>query len=167
MRSSLPVVQSRGRLVLVVACVAVIVVSSAAATTATLSPKAVFSARVRAIGTQAQHALLALPPVTASSTPTDAAAAAGQLQAIYQRVAGRMAALTPPKAIAADFKILRGSYQAAARYAGAWRDAILHGTAQQVADASHKLYINPESVRGSNAMARMSVKGYYFGTFFH
>jgi hypothetical protein len=78
-----------------------------------------------------------------------------------------MAALMVPKAIAADFKILRASYQAAARYASAWREAILHGTAQQAADASHKLYLNPESVRGSNAMARISVKGYYFGTFFH
>ncbi|HWX09435.1 MAG TPA: hypothetical protein VNY33_05620, partial [Gaiellaceae bacterium] len=67
----------------------------------------------------------------------------------------------------ANFKILLASYSAAARYAGAWRDAILHGTAQQAADAAHKLFLNPESVRGSNAMARISVKGYYFGTFFH
>ena len=144
-----------------------IVVSSAAAATAKPSPKAAFSARVRAIGTQAQQALLALPPATAQSNPTDAAATAAQLQAIYQRVARRMAALTPPKAIKADFKILLASYQAAARYAGAWRDAILHGTAQQAADASHKLYLNPENVRASNAMARISLKGYYFGTFFH
>ena len=97
----------------------------------------------------------------------EVAAAAAQLQAIDQRVARRMAALTPPKAIKADFKILLASYQAAARYAGAWRDAILHGTAQQAADASHKLYLNPESVRAGNAMARISLKGYYFGTFFH
>jgi hypothetical protein len=152
---------------LVVACVALIVVSSAAAATPTLSPKAAFNARVRAIGTQAQHALLALPPATPSSTVADAAATADQLQAIYQRVVRRMAALKPPKAIAADFKILLASYQAAARYAGAWRDAILHGTAQQAADASHKLYLNPESVRASSAMARISLKGYYFGTFFH
>jgi hypothetical protein len=110
---------------------------------------------------------LALPPAIGSSNPTDAAATAAQLQAIYQKVARRMAALTPPKAIKADFKILLASYQAAARYAGAWRDAILHGTAQQAADAAHKLYLNPESVRGSNAMARISLKGYYFGTFFH
>jgi hypothetical protein len=152
---------------LVLAGVAMIVVSSAAAATATLSPKAAFSARVRAIGTQAQHSLLALPPATPTSTLADAAATAGQLQAIYQRVAQRMAALTPPKAIKADFKILLAMYQADARYAGAWRDAILNGTAQQAADASHKLYLNPESVRASNAMARMSLKGYYFGTFFH
>jgi hypothetical protein len=143
---------------LVVAGVAMIVGSSAAAATEKPSPKAAFNARVRAIGTQAQHALLALPP---------AAATAGQLQAIYQQVARRMAALTPPKAIKADFKILLASYQAAARYAGAWRDAILHGTAQQVADAAHRLYLNPESVRAGNAMARISLKGYYFGTFFH
>ena len=141
-----------------------IVVSSA---TATLSPKAAFNARVRAIGTQAQHALLVLPVATASSTPADAAATAGQLQAIYQRVARRMAALTPPKAIAADFKILRASYQAAAGYAGAWRDAILNGTAQQAADASHKVYLSQENLRATNAMARISLKGYYFGTFFH
>ena len=159
-------VQSRGRVLLVVAGVALIVASSAAAATAKPSPKAAFSARVRAIGTQAQQAVLAMP-ATAPSNPTDAAATAGQLQAIYQRVARRMAALTVPKAIAADFKILRASYQAGARYASAWREAILHGTAQQSADASHKLYLNPESVRGSNAMARISVKGYYFGTFFH
>jgi hypothetical protein len=149
---------------LVVAGVAVIVVSGA---TATVSPKAVFDARVRAIGAQAQHALLALPPATPSSSPTDAAATAGQLQAIYQRVARRMAALTLPKAIAADFKILVASYQASARYAGAWRDAILNGTAQQAADASHNVYVNPENVRATNAMTRMSIKGYYFGTFFH
>ena len=149
---------------MVAAVVVMILVSSAAATT---SPKAAFSVRVRAIGTQAQHALLAMPPATASPNPTDAAATAAQLQAIYQRVARRMAALTPPKAIKADFKILLASYQAAARYAAAWRDAILQGTAQQAADASHKLYLNPESVRASNAMARISLKGYYFGTFFH
>ena len=74
-----------------------ILVSSAAAATATPSPKAVFNAKVRAIGTQAQHALLALPPATPTSTVADAAATAGQLQAIYQRVARRMAALTVPK----------------------------------------------------------------------
>lgn len=152
---------------MVVAAVAMIVVSSVAAATAKPSPKAVFNARVRAIGTQAQHALLALPPATPSTTVADAAATAGQLQVIYQRVARRMAALTPPKAIAADFKILLASYQGAARYAGAWRDAILNGTAQQAADAAHKLYLNPESVRAGNAMARISLKGYYFGTFFH
>jgi hypothetical protein len=145
-----------------------IVGSSAAAATEKPSPKAAFNARVRAIGTQAQHALLALPPSTASAKPADAAATAGQLQAIYQQVARRMAASTPPPtAIKADFKILLASYQAAARYAGAWRDAILHGTAQQVADAAHRLYLNPESVRAGNAMARISLKGYYFGTFFH
>ena len=150
-----------------VAGIAAIVASGAAAATAQASPKAAFSARVRAIGTEAQHAILALPPATTSPNPTDAAATAGQLQAIYERIARRMGALTVPKAIAADFKILRAAYQAAARYAGAWRDALLHGTAQQAAAASHKLYINPESVRGSNAMARISIKGYYFGTFFH
>jgi hypothetical protein len=144
-----------------------IVVSSATAATAKPSPKAAFSARVRAIGTQAQHALLALPPTTSATNPTDAAATAAQLQAIYQQVARRMTALTPPKAIKADFKILLASYQAAARYAGAWRDALLHGTAQQAADAAHKLYLNPENVRASNAMGRISLKGYYFGTFFH
>jgi hypothetical protein len=143
-----------------------IVVSGAAGATAKTSPKAVFSARMRAIGTEAQHALLALPPTTPSSDPTEAAVAAGQLQAIYQEVVRRMTALTPPKAIAADFKILRGSYQAAAKYAGLWRDAILHGTPQQAADASHKVYLSPESVRGSNAMLRIQLKGYYFGTFF-
>lgn len=143
-----------------------ILVSSAAASTAKPSPKAVFSARVTAIGTQAQHALLALPATTASN-PTEAAATAAQLQAIYQRVARRMAALTPPKEIEADFKILIASYQVAAADAAAWRDAILHGTPQQAADAAHKVYLNPESVRASNAMARIAVKGYYFGTFFH
>ena len=143
-----------------------IVASTAVAATAKPSPKAAFSARVLAIGTQAQHALLALPSETASN-PTDAAVTAAQLQAIYQRVARRMAALTPPKEIEADFKILVASYLAVARDAGAWRDAILHGTAQQAADAAHELYLNPESDRAGNAMARISVKGYYFGTFFH
>jgi hypothetical protein len=144
-----------------------IVISIAAAASAKPSPKTVFNARVRAIGTQAQHAILALPPATPSLTVAEAAATAGQLKVIYGRVARRMTALTPPKAIAADFKILRVSYQAAARYAGAWRDAILDGTPQQAADAARRLYLNPESVRASNAMARISLKGYYFGTFFH
>jgi len=152
---------------LAVAGIALVVVSGAAATAAKPSPTAAFSARVRAIGTEAQHALLALPPATASPNPTDSAATAAQLQAIYERVAERMAALTVPKAIQADFKVMIAAYRAAARYAGAWRNALLHGTAQQAADASHKLYLNPESVRASNAMARISLKGYYFGTFFH
>ena len=164
--STLAQVQSRSRLFLIVAGVAMIAVSGVAAATAKPSPKAVFNARVRAIGTQAQHAIIALPPST-SSNPTEAAAVAGQLHDIYQRVATRMGALTVPKAIAADFKILRAAYVAAAKYATAWQDALLHGTAQQAADAAHKLYFNPEIVRASNAMARISVKGYYFGTFFH
>ena len=152
---------------MIVAGVAMIVVFSAATATANSSPKAEFSARVRAIGTQAQHALLALPPATPSSSPTDAAATVAQLQAIYQRLARRMAALTPPKAIQADYKVLVASYQLAAKYAGAWRDAILRGNVQQAADASHKLYLNSESVRASNGMARIGLKGYNFGTFFH
>ncbi len=159
--------KSRLSLALIVAGVAMILVSSAVAATAKPSPKAVFDARVRAIGTQAQHSLLLLTPATPSSTPTEAAAAAGQLQAIYQQVARRMAALTPPKAIAADFKILLASYQAAARYAGAWRDAILHGTAQEATDAARKVYLNPENLRATNAIGRISLRGYYFGTFFH
>ena len=102
-----------------------------------------------------------------SSSPTDAAATVAQLQAIYQRLARGMAALTPPKAIQADYKVLVASYQLAARYAGAWRDAILRGNVQQAADASHKLYFNSETVRASNGMARIGLKGYDFGTFFH
>ena len=110
---------------------------------------------------------LGAPPATPSSSPTDAAATVAQLQAIYQRLARRMAALTPPKAIQADYKVLVASYQLAAKYAGAWRDAILRGNVQQAADASHKLYLNSESVRASNGMARIGLKGYDFGTFFH
>lgn len=151
---------------MVVAGVAMIVVSSAAAATAKPSSRVGFEASVRAIGTQAQRALLALPPVTRSTDPTAAAEAAGQLQAIYQQVARRLAALTPPTPIAADFKILRASYQAAAKYAGAWRDTLLHGTAQQAADASQKVYANPASARATNAISRMMRKSYYFGTFF-
>jgi len=165
--STLAVVGSSGRVSSVIAGVVVLVASSAAAATAKPSPKAVFDAKVRAIGTQAQHAIIALPPTTSATNPTDAAVTAGQLQAIYHRVAQRMAALTVPKAIAADFKILTASFTAAARYAAAWQNALLHGTAQQAAEASHKLYLNPESVRAGNAMARISLKGYYFGTFFH
>jgi hypothetical protein len=161
-------VQSAGRLASIVAGVAMIAVFSAATTAAAnSSPNAEFSARVRAIGTRAQHALLALPPATPSSSPTNAAATVAQLQAIYQRLARRMAALTPPKAIQADYKVLVASYQLAAKYAGAWRDAILRGNVQQAADASHKLYLNSESVRASNGMARIGLKGYDFGTFFH
>jgi hypothetical protein len=160
-------VKSLGRLASVVAGVAMIVVLSAETATAKSSPKAEFSARVRAIGTQAQHALLALPAATPSLSPTEAAATVAQLQAIYQRLARRMATLTPPKAIQADYNVLVASYRLAARYAGAWRAAILRGNVQQAADASHKLYLNPESVRASNGMARIGLKGYDFGTFFH
>lgn len=165
--STLALVGSRGRVSLVVAGAALIAVAGAAAATAKPSPKAVFDAKVRAIGTQAQHAIIALPPTTSATNPKDAAVTAGDLEAIYHRVAQRMAALTVPRAIAADFKILTASFSAAARYAAAWQDALLHGTAQQAAEASHKLYINPESTRAGNAMARISLKGYYFGTFFH
>jgi len=164
---TLPVVGSRGRVALAVAGIVVIAASSAGAAVAAPSPKAVFDAKVRAIGTQAQHAIIALPPTTSATNPADAAVTAGQLQAIYHRVAKRMSALTVPKAIAADFKILTASFAAAARYAAAWQNALLHGTAQQAAEAAHKLYLNPESVRAGNAMARISLKGYYFGTFFH
>jgi hypothetical protein len=143
-----------------------IAVVSAAAATAKPSPKAVFSARVRAIGTQAQHALLAMP-APATPSQTEAAAMADQLHAIYLRVAERLTALTPPKTISADFKILRASYQAAARNAAAWRDALLHGTAQQAAAASGALNNGLQNYRASLALVRMSQKGYYFGTFFH
>jgi hypothetical protein len=158
-------VQARARLGLVVAGVAMIVVSNAVAATAKPSPKAVFDARVTAIGTEAQHALFLLPAATPSN-PTKSAVTAGQLEAVYQRVAQRMGALTVPKAIAADFKILRAAYQADARYAAAWQDALLHGTPEQAGDAAEKLNINPEYDRARNAMGRMSSKGYWFGTFF-
>jgi Ni,Fe-hydrogenase III small subunit len=59
---------------LVVSGVAMIVPFGVATATAKPSPKATFSAHVRAIGTQAQHALLALPPTTDSTDPTEAAA---------------------------------------------------------------------------------------------
>jgi hypothetical protein len=150
---------------LVVACVATTFIAGAAAAAAKPSPKAAFNARVRAIGTQAQQALLAMPAEAAPS-PGDQAAMADQLQAIYERVVRRLAALTPPKAIKADFRILLASYQAAGRNAGAWRDALLHGTTQQAADASGTLYLSLATYRASAALVRMSHKGYYFGTYF-
>src|SRR4051794_41917017 len=70
----------------IVACVAAIFAVSAVAATAKPSPTAVFNAKVRAIGSQAQQALLAMP-APADPSPAEAAASAGQLQAIYQRVA--------------------------------------------------------------------------------
>jgi hypothetical protein len=145
--------------------VAAILASGAAAATAKPSPKAAFNARVRVIGTQAQRALLAMP-MAATPTTAEEAAGAGQLQAIYKRVAQRLAALTPPKAIKADFRILVVAYQTSARNAGAWRDALLHGTAQQAAEASRTLYLGPSTYRASAALVRMSRQGYYFGTFF-
>ena len=153
------------RLSIVFAGIATVLVCAAAAI-AKPSPKAAFNARVRAIGTQAQQALLAMP-TPATPTQTEAAAMADQLHAIYQRVAQRLTALTPPKTIKADFTILRSSYQAAARNAAAWRDALLHGTAQQAADASGALNNGLQNYRASLAIVRMSQKGYYFGTFFH
>jgi hypothetical protein len=152
------------RLLVVAACVAAMVVAGASA--APPKPVAAFNAKVTAIGSQAQKALLALPPAPVPPTAADQAADAGQLQVIYRRVAQRLAALTPPKAIKPDFKILLASYQAAARNAGAWRAALLTGTAEQAAKAAHTLYLDPTHYRASLALVRMSRHGYYFGTFF-
>jgi hypothetical protein len=145
--------------------VAAVLLVGVSAATAKTSPKAVFSAHVRAIGTQAQKALLAMPAGTAPST-ADSAEMAAQLQAIYQRVADRLAALTPPRAIRADFRTLVASYRASAKNAGAWRDALLHGTTGEAAQASSTLYNGLANYKASLAIVRMSQKGYYFGTFF-
>jgi hypothetical protein len=136
----------------------------APAVSAKPSPKAQFTARVRAIGAEAQRAILAMP--TSSSAPAAQARMADRLQRIYRRVAERLAALAPPTAIKADFKILVASYRADARNAGRWHDALLHGNAQQAADASRALYVNPLHVRTSAAISRMTTRGYYFGTFY-
>lgn len=150
---------------MVVASIAALLVVSATATSAAVSPKAAFNAKVRAVGTQAQKALLAMP-AQASPTPEQAAASAAELQVIYARVAKRLAALTPPKPIKADFKLLVISYQVAAKNAGLWHDAILNGTPQQAAAASRAVHLDPSYYRGSAALVRMSERGYYFGTFF-
>jgi hypothetical protein len=142
-----------------------LLVGGATAATAKTSPKAVFSAHVRAIGTQAQKALLAMPAATAP-TPTESAAQADQLRAIYGRIAQRLAALTPPKAIKGDFGILVASYRASAKNAAAWRDALLHGTTAEAAHASSALYNGLQNYKASLAIVRMSQKGYYFGTFY-
>jgi len=144
--------------------VAAVLLVGVSAATAKTSPKAVFSAHVRAIGTQAQKALLAMPAGTAPST-AESADMAAQLQAIYQRVADRLAALTP-RAIRADFRTLVASYRASAKNAGAWRDALLHGTTGEAAQASSTLYNGLANYKASLAIVRMSQKGYYFGTFF-
>jgi hypothetical protein len=153
------------RVSVIVAVVAMLLVGGVSAATATTSPKAVFSAHVRAVGTQAQKALLAMPAATAPSS-ADSAEMAAQLQAIYQRVANRLAALTPPKAIKLDFTTLVASYRASAKHAGAWRDALLHGTSDEAAQASSTLYNGLENYKASLAIVRMRQKGYYFGTFF-
>lgn len=156
-----------GRSVSVIVTVAaVLLVGAVSAATAQTSPKAVFSAHVRAIGTQAQKALLAMPAGTAPST-AESAEMAAQLQAIYQRIADRLAALTPPRAIKADFRTLVASYRASAENAAAWRDALLHGTTGEAAKASSTLYNGLANYKASLAIVRMSQKGYYFGTFFH
>jgi hypothetical protein len=142
-----------------------LLVGGATAATAKTSPKAVFSAHVRAIGTQAQKALLAMP-AAAAPTPTESAAQADQLRAIYGRIAQRLAALTPPKAIKGDFGILVASYRASAKNAAAWRDALLHGTTAEAAHASSALYNGLQNYKASLAIVRMSQKGYYFGTFY-
>jgi hypothetical protein len=156
-------VQARGWLSLAVVGIALAIACAASAA----SPKAALDKKMQAIGTEAQRALFALPPVTGSQTKTEQADNAGRLQAIYARVASRMAALKVPKAIKADFSILVATYRADAGYAGAWRNAILHGSAQDAADASGKVYLNPGNTRLRNAMGRISQHGYYFGTFFH
>jgi hypothetical protein len=142
-----------------------LLVGGVTAATAKTSPKAVFSAHVRAIGTQAQKALLAMP-AAAAPTPTESAAQADQLRAIYGRIAQRLAALTPPKAIKGDFGILVASYRTSAKNAAAWRDALLHGTAAEAAHASSAPYNGLQNYRASLALVRMSQKGYYFGTFY-
>jgi hypothetical protein len=142
-----------------------VLAAGAATAAAKPSPKAVFNARVRAVGTEAQTAILAMP-TQASPSAAESAAAVAQLQAVYQRVAQRLAALTPPLAIKRDFKILVAAYRADVKYAGAWHDALLHGTAHDAADASSALYNSPETYHASLALVRMSQKGYYFGTFF-
>jgi hypothetical protein len=142
-----------------------LLVGGATAATAKTSPKAVFSAHVRAIGTQAQKALLAMP-AAAAPTPAESAAQADQLRAIYGRIAQRLAALTPPKAIKGDFGILVASYRASAKNAAAWRDALLHGTTAEAAHASSALYNGLQNYNASLAIVRMSQKGYYFGTFY-
>jgi hypothetical protein len=142
-----------------------LLVGGATAATAKTSPKAVFSAHVRAIGTQAQKALLAMP-AAAAPTPAESAAQADQLRAIYGRIAQRLAALTPPKAIKGDFGILVASYRASAKNAAAWRDALLHGTTAEAAHASSALYNGLQNYKASLALVRMSQKGYYFGTFY-
>ena len=159
-------VGSGRKLSFVVVCLAMTVCAvGGGAATAKPSPKAIFSAHVRAIGAQAQQAILAMP-VTSSQSKEEAAANAGQLQVIYARLARRLAALTPPKRIKADYKLLVVSFQVAARNAAAWQDAILHGSAKDAADASSRLYLNAAGTRASAALVRMSQEGYYFGTFF-
>jgi hypothetical protein len=158
-------VGSGRRVSLVVTVVAMLLVGGVTGATAKTSPKAVFSAHVRAIGTQAQKALLAMP-AAAAPTPTESAAQADQLRAIYGRIAQRLAALTPPKAIKGDFGILVASYRASAKNAAAWRDALLHGTTAEAAHASSALYNGLQNYKASLAIVRMSQKGYYFGTFY-
>jgi hypothetical protein len=72
-----------------------------------------------------------------------------------------------PKAVKADFGILVASYQADVKNAGAWRDPLLHGTTEQADAASRTLNLDPQGVRASAAIVRMSQKGYYSGTFYH
>jgi hypothetical protein len=136
-----------------------------AATAAAATPKAAFSARVRAIGTEVQKAIIAMP-VASSQSKEEAAKDAAQLQTIYTRLANRLAALTPPKRIKTDYKLLVASFRVAATNAAAWHDAILHGSVKDAANASAKLYLNPAATRASAALVRMSQEGYYFGTFF-
>ena len=154
------------RVSVVVTVVAMLLVGGVTAAAAKPSPKAVFSAHVRAIGTQAQKALLAMPAAVAP-TQTESAAMADQLRAIYARVAQRLATLTPPKAIKGDFRILVASYRASTKNAAAWRDALLHGTTAEAAAASKTLNNGLQNYRASLALVRMSQEGYYFGTFYH
>src|SRR5262249_27232920 len=85
-----------GMIPLAFAAISLLIVSASWAST-TPKAKTAFDAKMRAIGTQAQRALFALPPATGSQTKSEQASTAGQLQTIYARIATRMAALTVPK----------------------------------------------------------------------
>jgi hypothetical protein len=151
---------------LIVVGVAMVVAASSGAATAKLSPRVAFEAKVRAIGLQAQNAMLAMPAESTPPTAAEQAAAARQLEAIYRRVAQRMGALKPPKVIQRDYRILAASYQAAAKNAHAWSEALANGTPAQAAAASSKLYLDESHYRAVDAIFRLGRHGYYFGTFF-
>ena len=153
-------------LVLAVLAAAVLAVSASAPAAPKPLSRAAFDTRVQAIGRQYQHDVSTLSVKSSgSSSAAKEAAMASEFERVYRHLAARLGLLIPPKEIAADYKVMVASFRDEVGYAAAWRDAALHGTAQEAAKASMRLDFNPAITRAQAAAARITAKGYDLGVF--